>query len=107
MSDWYRLKSWTRNDEEHFFKKLNRAKKDGRAQYLKIQAIELVQTEDKALLRVAEGLLNKILTEHPDDNFNRGSAFSTLGDIISFERITKKQKTITNKRWTLKRFTRT
>ena len=59
---------------------------------MKIQAIELVQTEDKALLRVAEGLLNKILTEHPDDNFNKGSAFSTLGDIYKFRENYQKAK---------------
>jgi tetratricopeptide (TPR) repeat protein len=81
MADWFRRKSWTQIDEEEFFKKLNRARKDGRAQYLKIQAIELVQTEDRALLKVAGGLLNKMLTEYPEDNFNKGSALSTLGDI--------------------------
>ncbi|HEV7348236.1 tetratricopeptide repeat protein [Telluribacter sp.] len=81
MTDWYRRKSWTQTDQEEFFKKLNRARKDGRAQYLKVQAIELVQTEDKDLLKVAEDLLNKMLTEYPEDNFNKGSALHTLGDI--------------------------
>jgi tetratricopeptide (TPR) repeat protein len=81
MADWFRRKSWTRTDEEEFFKKLNRARKDGRAQYLKIQAIELVQTGDKGLLEIAEDLLNKMLTEFPDDNSNKGSALHTLGTI--------------------------
>src|SRR4051812_44168724 len=81
MADWFRRKSWTETDEEEFFKKLNRARKDGRAQYLKIQAIELVETKDKNLLEVAELLLNKMLTGYPDDNFNKGSALHTLGDI--------------------------
>jgi tetratricopeptide (TPR) repeat protein len=81
MTDWFRRKSWTQTDEEEFFKKLNRARKDGRAQYLKIQAIELVQTEDNELLEVAENLLNKMLTEYPDDNFNKGPALHTLGDV--------------------------
>ena len=81
MTDWFRRKSWTQIDEEEFFKKLNRARKDGRAQYLKIQAIELVETKDKALLEVAEALLDKMLTEYPEDNFNKGSALYTLGDI--------------------------
>ena len=52
MADWFRRKAWTKTDEEEFFTKLNRARKDGRAQYLKIQAIELVQTKDKELLKV-------------------------------------------------------
>ena len=81
MADWYRRKTWTKTDEEEFFAKLGRARKDGRAQYLKVQAIELVETEDKMLLKVAETLLNKMLSEYPDDGFERGSALHTLGDI--------------------------
>ncbi|PIF33970.1 hypothetical protein CLU81_4601 [Flavobacterium sp. 9] len=81
MVDWYRRKTWTKTDEEEFFAKLSRARKDGRAQYLKIQAIELVATKDKKLLKIAETLLNKMLTEYPDDNFNKGSALHTLGNI--------------------------
>ena len=60
--DWYRRKTWTSTDKEEFFTKLGRARKDGRAQYLKIQAIELVETKNKKLLEVAEMLLNKMLT---------------------------------------------
>lgn len=81
MIDWYRRKTWTKTDEEEFFAKLSRARNDGRAQYLKIQAIELVATKDKKLLKIAETLLNKMLTEYPDDNFNKGSALHTLGNI--------------------------
>jgi len=81
MAEWYRRKTWTKTDEEEFFAKLASARKDGRAQYLKIQAIELVETEDQTLLKVAETLLNKMLTEYPDDDFEKGSALHTLGDI--------------------------
>ena len=81
MADWYRRKTWTKTDEQEFFGKLARARKDGRAQYLKIQAIELVETKDKTLLKVAETLLNKMLREYPDDDFEKGSALHTLGDI--------------------------
>jgi hypothetical protein len=42
MSDWYRQKTWSKSQEEYFFQKLGRARKDGRAQYLKVQAIELI-----------------------------------------------------------------
>ena len=85
MADWYRRKTWTKIDEQEFFAKLARARKDGRAQYLKIQAIELVETEDKNLLKVAEALLNKMLTEYPDNNFEKGSALHTLGDIYKLK----------------------
>jgi tetratricopeptide (TPR) repeat protein len=81
MADWFRRKTWTKTDEEEFFVKLGRARKDGRAQYLKIQAIELVETNDPELLKVAETLLNKMLAEYPEDNSNKSSALHTLGDI--------------------------
>lgn len=81
MKDWYRRKSWTEADESEFFAKLNRARKDGRAQYLKIQAIELISTNKKELLRVAESLLNKVLTEYPEDNFNKSSSLRSIGNI--------------------------
>ena len=81
MTDWFRRKTWTKTDEAEFFAKLGRARKTGRAQYLKIQAIELVETKDKSLLKVAETLLNKMLSEYPEDDFNKSSALHTLGDI--------------------------
>jgi tetratricopeptide (TPR) repeat protein len=81
MTDWYRRKTWTKIDEDEFFAKLGRARKDGRAQYLKIQAIELVATKNKELLKIAETLLKKMLAEYPNDDFNKGSALHTLGNI--------------------------
>ena len=85
MKEWYRRKTWTKTDEDEFFAKLGRARKDRRAQYLKIQAIELVETKDKHLLLVAESLLSKMLTEYPNDNFNKSSALHTLGDIYTID----------------------
>lgn len=79
--DWYRKKTWIKEDEEHFFAKLNRARKTSRAQYLKIQAIELIETKNTKLLDIAEELLNKMLTEYPEDKFNRSSALNSLGEI--------------------------
>lgn len=81
MIDWYRRKTWTNKDKDEFFAKLKRARADGRAQYLKIQAIELVETKEKYLLDVAEELLNKVLTEYPESRFDTSSVLHTLGDI--------------------------
>ncbi|WP_289657900.1 hypothetical protein [Flavobacterium panacagri] len=86
MSDWYRKKTWTKEDEEHFFSKLARARKDGRAQYLKIQAIVLVETKEPELLNIAKELLQKILDEYPNDNFNKSSVYNTFGEIFSLEK---------------------
>lgn len=81
MKDWFRRKTWTNTDEEEFFAKLKRARNDGRAQYLKIQAIELVETRKDELLDVAEVLLNKVLAEYPEDKSQKSSVLQTLGDI--------------------------
>ena len=81
MTDWYRRKTWTETDEEEYFAKLARARKDGRAQYLRVQAIELIETKDKNLLSDAETLLNKILTDYPDNRIEKGQTYNSLGEI--------------------------
>jgi len=81
MTDWYRRKTWTKTDEEEYFAKLGRARKDGRAQYLRVQAIELIETKDKNLLTVAETLLNKILTDYPDNRIEKSQTYNSLGEI--------------------------
>ena len=81
MTDWYRKKSWTQNDENEFFLKLEGARKDGRAQYLKIQALELIQTKDKKLLEIAETLINKLFTDYPNDSFNKSVSLHSFGEI--------------------------
>jgi len=79
--DWFRKKSWSKEDELDFFQRLGRARKSGRAQYLKIQAIELLATGNQALLDVAENLLTRVLEEYPDALFEKASVLHTLGDI--------------------------
>jgi len=81
MIDWYRRKTWTNRDEEEFFAKLKRARVGGRAQYLRVQAIELVETKQKELLAVAESLLNTILTEYPEARIEKSPALNALGEI--------------------------
>jgi len=84
MTDWFRRKSWTKIDEEQYFKKLNRARNDSRPQYLKIQAIELVETKDPKLLDIAELLLQKLFIDYPDNKLERSSSLETLGDIYKY-----------------------
>ena len=88
--EWYRKKSWTENDKEHFFTKLKRARKDNRAEYLRIQAVELIETDKPKLLEVAESLLTQMLNEYPDEDFSIGSAFDSLGDIYRKQDKTEK-----------------
>lgn len=85
MADWYRHKNWSKSEEDFFFLKLARARKDSRPEYLKIQAIELIETERPQLLEVAEGLINKLFVEYPEDRFNRSSSLVALGNIYQLK----------------------
>jgi hypothetical protein len=107
MADWYRRKTWTKEDEQEFYLKLGRARKDSRGQYLKIQALELLDTKEENLLQVAEGLLHSVLTEYPDDNFNRASVLGALDDIYNREKTTKKHLNISDGHWTLSGYIQT
>ena len=81
MTDWYRRKTWTKTDENEYFAKLGRARTDGQAQYLRVQAIELIETKEDNLLSVAEILLNKILTDYPDNRIEKSQTYNSLGEI--------------------------
>ncbi|TYP89285.1 hypothetical protein BC792_1284 [Sphingobacterium allocomposti] len=85
MADWYRRKSWTKADEDEYFVKLRRARKNGRPQYLRVQAVELIETKDKSLLSVAETLLHKILTDYPDERTEKSHAYNLLGEIYKLK----------------------
>ncbi|MBL4677467.1 MAG: hypothetical protein JKY70_14885 [Mucilaginibacter sp.] len=79
MADWYRQKAWSTEIEEFYFSKLKKSR--DKAQYLKIQAIELVETKQTQLLDVAEMLLNKLFTDFPENRFDRSSSLVTMGKI--------------------------
>ncbi|WP_298529450.1 tetratricopeptide repeat protein [uncultured Christiangramia sp.] len=79
--EWYRRKSWKKKDKEEFFNHLNRARKYNRAQYLKVQAIELIDTNDPKLLEIAKSLLVQILEEYSEENNEISSVLNSLGDI--------------------------
>ena len=81
MTEWYRRKTWTKADEEEFFAKLRRAREYGRPQYLRVQAIELIETKEKNLLIVAETLLNRILNEYPEKLTEISQTYNSLGEI--------------------------
>mgnify|MGYP000898971067 CR=1 FL=1 len=83
MGDWYRLNTWTKTDEEEYFAKLGRARKNGRPQYLRVQAVEFIETKDIYLMSVAETLLNKILTDFPDNRIEISQTYNLLGELYS------------------------
>jgi hypothetical protein len=81
MGDWFRQKSWNDEIEGNFFKKLARARIQLRPQYLKIQAIELIATQNPTALAAAEMLLQQFLADYPDNKIDRSASFKCLGDI--------------------------
>lgn len=85
MSDWFRQINWNKEIEAYFFKKLARARRESRAQYLKIQALELIKTQNLTVLFVAEKLIQKLLSDYPENDIDRAQCFLSLGDISSLQ----------------------
>jgi len=86
MTDWYRRTSWTNEDQEEYFKKLARARSWSRPQYLRIQAVHLVSTEDPKLLDFAEMLIQRLFDTFPEDRLEKSSALELLGDIYKLRK---------------------
>jgi tetratricopeptide (TPR) repeat protein len=65
--EWYRRRTWTKDDQADFEARLARARKQNRAQYLRIQASHLMEAANPKLTSAALELLNRMLTEYPTD----------------------------------------
>jgi hypothetical protein len=78
MGDWYRKTSWLTADSEDFERRLARARRENRAQYLRIQAVHLFQTGAKDLIGAAATLATRVTTEY-DDDIQTGQAHHLLG----------------------------
>lgn len=61
--DWFRKEQWRETDRADFFERLGRAKRQSRAQYLRIQAVHL---EIAGQLDAAVELLELLLELYPD-----------------------------------------
>ena len=66
MPDWFRKVSWTPEDQDDFWSHHRRARKSGKAQYLRIQAGHLVGTRKPSLREPALVLLNLLIAEFPE-----------------------------------------
>jgi hypothetical protein len=68
MSDeWFRSPLWREKDRELFEAKLARAHKHNRAQYMRIKALSLAESGDRAARAAAGDLFERIFSEYPDD----------------------------------------
>ena len=77
QDDWFRRTSWTDSDQQDFEQRLARARLHKRPQYLRIQAVSLVQTGEPDLIQAAQSLIDRFLREYADD---LETAFSILID---------------------------
>ena len=81
--DWFKNDSWDDHIRKEFFTHLGRARKDNRAQYLRIQAVHLQQSRPD----VAEELLLFMIANYPDDvqlasaHFQRAEIANAKGDL--------------------------
>jgi hypothetical protein len=66
--DWFRSSTWDAKIEADFEARLRRARKDGRPQYIRIQATHLLDSSDPAVREAARGLLRRVIAEYPDDH---------------------------------------
>src|SRR5205085_5435551 len=63
--DWYRQTEWTQEIEDEFERRLTRSRGQ-RSEYLRIQAITLVEQNDPRLAPIAVGLAKRQLESSPN-----------------------------------------
>lgn len=81
--EWYRKTTWSEGDQSDFFDRLKRSRTVGnKAQYLRIQASHLEAVGSPELLRAAQMLLEKILTDFPDE-LQLASAYSQKASCLA------------------------
>lgn len=64
--DWFRNNRWGAEEQRFFFEKLNRASDYNRAQYVRIKALSLFETNKKKFVLASIELLNLMLEKYPD-----------------------------------------
>jgi len=63
--DWFRKTTWSSEDKDDFFIRLNRAREYNRAQYLRVQAHHLEETGTKVAIDGALELLEIVIAKYP------------------------------------------
>lgn len=78
--DWYRTPGWTLAEQEHFERKLARARKENRAEYLRIKGLSL---EDAGVTDAARTLFVRAAVEAGKNYFTQSSALEHLADSVA------------------------
>jgi len=82
--EWYRSSTWDSEIEANFEARLRRARPDGRAQYIGIQAGHLLDSPDPSVREMGRILLRRVIEEYPDD-IEAKSATESLGHSLARE----------------------
>ena len=87
--DWYRRKTWTPQDREEFLARLKRSRGAcNKAQYARIQAVELLATKKSELVQPALELLDMMLAEWPEETSQIAAAYQSRAEcLIALNRI--------------------
>src|SRR5262245_19076816 len=89
--DWFRKTSWTAEDQADFRRRLARARKENRAQYVRIQAVTLAE-QGKSFLPAAMTLYDEVIIEYPDSSLE--IALSLAGKAECFEQLAQVDKAL-------------
>jgi len=89
-NDWFRKKTWDKEDEEDFFTRLKKVKKFkgvdyNRPEYLTIQAFTLFGQNNKKLDKASKALLEKYFTDFPDNKNERTQCLNLMGRLLNRE----------------------
>lgn len=76
--EWFRSGEWTEDARLDFEERLSRARRSGRAQYLRIKALALIDANQP---KAAETLLRRVVDEYPDDWLQGAASHEHLGNI--------------------------
>ena len=86
MADWFRKSTWGKVDAEDFERRLSRARATNRPQYLRIQAVHLLETREPELIATALTLASRVTSDYPDNiqtspaHHLAGQCHEVLGD---------------------------
>ena len=102
--DWFRRKTWTETDQQEFYARLNRSRgQSNKAQYLRIQAVELVEVGTEQAMHAAMGLLELLFAKYPEPGEISGAclcmgecceALGRLDDAVSWYRKALEQQRV-------------